>query len=102
VEYRSFLKELQVSSHLSAHNTVRITESLGTGKTLTAEACADLLHRPLYSVTSGNMGADAGTCERVLRDIFDLAKEWNALILLDEADVFLERRERGDLGRNGE
>jgi MoxR-like ATPase len=28
----------------------------GVGKTLTAEAIAELLHRPLYSITVGELG----------------------------------------------
>jgi SpoVK/Ycf46/Vps4 family AAA+-type ATPase len=46
------------------------------------------------------MGFDATSCEAVLRDIFDVAKDWNAVILLDEADVFLEARTNHDLQRN--
>ena len=31
---------------------------------------------------------------------FDLAKVWNAVLLIDEADVFMERRSTRDLSRN--
>jgi SpoVK/Ycf46/Vps4 family AAA+-type ATPase len=36
-----------------------------------------------------------------LSEIFRIASHWNAILLLDEADVFLERRSSGDLVRNG-
>ena len=72
----------------------------GTGKTLTAEAIAELLHRPLYSVSVGELGTDTATLERSLRQILDVAQIWNAVILIDEADIFLEKRTSGDILRN--
>ena len=70
------------------------------GKTLTAECIADLYERPLYSVTSGDVGVDPDTVEERLRDIFDYAVTWNAVLLLDEADVFLAERNLENLERN--
>lgn len=32
---------------------------------------------------------------------FTLAEAWNAVLLVDEADIFLERRQNRDLARNG-
>lgn len=72
----------------------------GVGKTLTAECIADLYERPLYSVTSGDLGVDPETVEERLRDIFDYAVTWNAVLLLDEADVFLAERNLENLERN--
>jgi SpoVK/Ycf46/Vps4 family AAA+-type ATPase len=39
--------------------------------------------------------------EEQLSRIFKIASQWNALLLLDEADVFLERRSPSDTSRNG-
>jgi SpoVK/Ycf46/Vps4 family AAA+-type ATPase len=39
--------------------------------------------------------------EGQLSEIFDLANHWNAILLLDEADVFLEKRSPQSLDRNG-
>jgi len=61
---------------------------LGVGKTLTAECIADLYEKPLYSITSGDIGTDPLTLEGRLQEIFDHAVRWNAVLLLDEADVF--------------
>lgn len=33
--------------------------------------------------------------------MLDLAGTWNAIVLIDEADVFLEQRNVSDLERNG-
>jgi len=35
-----------------------------------------------------------------LREILELASTWNAVILIDESDVFLERRSENDIVRN--
>jgi hypothetical protein len=55
---------------------------------------------PLYSITSGELGSDAISVQRKLTEAFDIAKRWNAVILLDEADVFLEKRRVNHLVRN--
>jgi hypothetical protein len=74
----------------------------GVGKTLTAEAIAEVLHRPLYYVTMGEMGLTPEEMEKRLSDVLELCAEWNALTLLDEADVFLEQRTpaSNDITRN--
>jgi AAA+ superfamily predicted ATPase len=72
----------------------------GVGKTLTAEAIAEVLHRPLYYVTMGELGLNPEDMERRLSDVLDLCAGWDALILLDEADVFLEKRSSSDIVRN--
>jgi hypothetical protein len=64
----------------------------GCGKTLTAEAIAELLRRPLYSVSMGTLGTTADELESRLGEILQLSARWDALVLLDEADSFLEAR----------
>ena len=72
----------------------------GTGKTLTAEGIAELLKCPLYMVSAGELGTDPARLEHELQKILDIAHSWGAVLLLDEADVFLERREIHDIHRN--
>lgn len=72
----------------------------GTGKTLTAESVAEIAEKPLYRVTCGDIGTKADDVERYLESAFRLGKHWGCVILLDEADVFLEQRSLGDLQRN--
>ncbi|RHZ48759.1 uncharacterized protein CDV56_106140 [Aspergillus thermomutatus] len=72
----------------------------GVGKTLTAEAIAEDLQCPLYSISSGQLSSDAETLESQLGDIFDAAAAWKAILLLDEADVYLQRRNGLQLERN--
>jgi hypothetical protein len=72
----------------------------GTGKTLTAEGIADLLKRPLYMVSAGDLGTEPTKLEKELQSILDIAHSWGAILLLDEADVFLEQRSVHDVHRN--
>jgi len=72
----------------------------GVGKTLTAEAVAELLHRPLYSITTGELGTDAAKLEHNLQEILETARAWNSITLIDEADIFLEKRSDNDIARN--
>lgn len=72
----------------------------GVGKTSTAECVAAQLHRPLFPITCGDLGTDATTVERRLEEYFRLAQRWGCVLLLDEADVFLAKRQPSDLKRN--
>ncbi|CAJ2509401.1 Uu.00g144270.m01.CDS01 [Anthostomella pinea] len=73
----------------------------GVGKTYTVEAIAEYLHRPLLSLTIADIGTVEKEVERELIKWFALAEVWNAVLLVDEADIFLERRQNRDLARNG-
>ncbi|KAH7035821.1 P-loop containing nucleoside triphosphate hydrolase protein [Microdochium trichocladiopsis] len=74
--------------------------SPGTGKTFTAESVAELARKPLYPVTCGDIGTEPEKVENYLESIFHLGKKWNCVMLLDEAEVFLEQRTLQDLHRN--
>ncbi|KAF3353432.1 hypothetical protein VdG1_08099 [Verticillium dahliae VDG1] len=74
--------------------------SPGTGKTLTAESVAEIAEKPLYRVTCGDIGTDAKEVEDYLQTVSHLGKIWDCVLLLDEADVFLEERTMADLQRN--
>lgn len=72
----------------------------GQGKTLTAEAIAERLKRPLYSISVGELGVSPEELEEKLREVLDIATTWNAVVLMDEADIFLEARDERDIVRN--
>ncbi|KAJ6110344.1 hypothetical protein N7486_002579 [Penicillium sp. IBT 16267x] len=72
----------------------------GVGKTLTAEAIAEHLKLPLYSISAGQLSLEASLLETQLNQIFDVATSWKAVLLLDEADVYLQRRDSLNLQRN--
>ncbi|KAI1383576.1 P-loop containing nucleoside triphosphate hydrolase protein [Hypoxylon trugodes] len=72
----------------------------GVGKTCTAECIAAFTKRPLMVLTSSDIGTDPSTVEINLTKHFKTAKSWGAVLLIDEADVFMERRSTADLVRN--
>lgn len=74
--------------------------SPGTGKTLTAESVAERAHLPLYAVNAGEIGHDADRADNTLKTVLECCRLWNAVLLLDEADVFLEARGTDSLTRN--
>ncbi|SPJ75016.1 related to TOB3 (member of AAA-ATPase family) [Fusarium torulosum] len=73
----------------------------GVGKTCTAECVAELTNRPLISLTSGDLSVDSDTVESNLSYFLELGQRYGALVLLDEADIYLERRRSKDIMRNG-
>ncbi|KAH7115072.1 P-loop containing nucleoside triphosphate hydrolase protein [Dendryphion nanum] len=72
----------------------------GVGKTLTAEAIAEKVRVPLYSLSAGELGTNPLGVESVLRNAMQNCARWNAVLLLDECDVFLEKRHVDSLQRN--
>ncbi|KAJ7187839.1 hypothetical protein C8R46DRAFT_878031 [Mycena filopes] len=72
----------------------------GVGKTFSAEATSEHVQRPLYVIGGGDLGTRAVDLDMALERVFDVATAWKAIVLIDEADVFLERRSLHDLERN--
>jgi SpoVK/Ycf46/Vps4 family AAA+-type ATPase len=64
----------------------------GVGKTLTAEVYAETERKALYSVQCSQLGTDPNTLEQSLMSVFSRAKRWDAVLLLDEADVYVHER----------
>ncbi|KAL3423070.1 hypothetical protein PVAG01_04817 [Phlyctema vagabunda] len=101
-----------VTSQLAADNGTDLIEnkgnglimllhgSPGTGKTFTAESVAEIAKKPLYPVTCGDIGTKPEEVEKYLESVFHLGKIWDCVVLLDEAEVFLEQRTLNDLKRN--
>lgn len=72
----------------------------GVGKSYTAECIAHTMQRPLLSITCADIGVDPPTVEKQLLRWFNIARLWNAVLLIDEADIYFEKRETQDLARN--
>jgi len=51
-------------------------------------------------VSAGDLGTTASSVDEALTTIFKITAIWNALVTIDEADVFLEERSLHDLERN--
>ncbi|PKY02830.1 P-loop containing nucleoside triphosphate hydrolase protein [Aspergillus campestris IBT 28561] len=80
--------------------TILLHGGPGTGKTFTAESVAELAEKPLYRVTCGDIGTHPEEVEQYLESALHLGKIWGCVVLLDEADVFLQERTLSDLKRN--
>ncbi|CAL3963695.1 unnamed protein product [Diplocarpon coronariae] len=92
-------KKKAIHALLEAH-IKRASSNSCAGKTLTAEVLSEYFQMPLYAVSAGELGRTAEELESRLPLIFERASKWNALLLLDEADFFLEQRSIGDRNRN--
>jgi len=64
----------------------------GVGKTLTAEVFAESEKRALYSVQCAQLGTTAEEMENELMKVMARAQRWNAVLLLDECDVYVRKR----------
>ena len=58
------------------------------------------MRAPLYMMSAGDLGLDSSSVESSLSNVLEMSTKWNAVLLLDEADVFLEQRSAHDLERN--
>lgn len=64
----------------------------GTGKTLTAEVYSEVAGRPLYTIQCSQLGLSPDDLEQELLKSFARAQRWKAILLLDEADVYVRSR----------
>lgn len=83
----------------SGGTTILCKGAPGLGKTLTAEVYAEVVGKPLYRVHSGQLGITAESVEANLSKILQRAARWDSILLLDEADVYIRRRDN-DLQHN--
>jgi hypothetical protein len=64
----------------------------GVGKTSTAEVYSELNKKPLYVVQIYEIGTNVHAIEENLAKIFKRVEKWEAIILFDEIDVMLSKR----------
>jgi hypothetical protein len=72
----------------------------GVGKTSSAEAVSEVLQKPLYKFTSGQLGVTPTELYKNLNTSLKLAQRWQAIALIDEVDIYLEKRSDNDIVRN--
>ncbi|KAF1843837.1 P-loop containing nucleoside triphosphate hydrolase protein [Cucurbitaria berberidis CBS 394.84] len=87
-----------ISGKAKGHITL-LSGPPGVGKTLTAESVAEHMRAPLFMMSAGDLGINPDV-ESKLINILEMIAKWNAVLLLDECDVFLEARSTHDLERN--
>lgn len=98
IEHRSS-KYADIISEKSGGAIVMLCGSPGTGKTLTAEVFAESEKRALYSVQCSQLGVTPEELETELLKVLARAARWNAVLLLDEADVYVHKRGK-DVNQN--
>ncbi len=52
------------------------------------------------TLTSGDIGVSPESVDNSLTAYFKKGKRWGAIVLLDEADIYLQQRSIDDLQRN--
>ena len=71
---------------------VLLTGPPGVGKTLTAEVFSEATERPLLSVQAAQLGVSPDNIEKNLLNVLQRGSRWNAVVLIDEADVYINER----------
>ena len=98
---KNFLTLLMASANVKMADIIRgkaggifvLSEGLpGTGKTLTAEVYAEQMKVALYTVQCSQLGVNPEEMEKRLRGVLARAQRWGAVLLLDEADVYIRAR----------
>lgn len=72
----------------------------GVGKTLTAEAIAEVSRRPLYVVSAGDLGTEVPDVDRRLGKVLAVASSWRCLLLIEDCDLFVRQRDRVSVVNN--
>lgn len=67
---------------------------------MVVECLAEKHGRPLYRAACGNIGTDPSTMESQLQRILLDASNWGAILLLENADLFVQDRDLHNLQRN--
>ena len=74
--------------------------SVRTGLAFPTDTCSHLFLEPLYVVGAADLGTHAEALDNNLTNILRVSAIWGAVVLIDEADVFLEERTLAHLERN--
>ena len=72
----------------------------GVGKTYSAESIAEYLRKPLYYLSLGELGITPKELEISLERAMRIVERWDAILLLDEVDVFAIDRKNATIERN--
>jgi len=88
-----------ILKHKSGGMIILATGKPGIGKTSSAEVYSESKEMPLYAMDISEIGTNANNVEKYLSVIFKRVEKWNAIVLFDEVDVFLSKRDN-DLERS--
>ncbi|KAF2169420.1 hypothetical protein M409DRAFT_20639 [Zasmidium cellare ATCC 36951] len=86
-----------VQNKIQSDEGIDFVDGKGNGLVLLLHGAPE---KPLYRVTCGDVGTSPVQVEEYLESVFTLGRRWGCVVLLDEADVFLEERSLDNLERN--
>ncbi|RTE84858.1 hypothetical protein BHE90_000560 [Fusarium euwallaceae] len=89
-----------VKGHRESSSFGDVVSGKGQGLLFLLHGVADYLERPLFSISSGELSTDVEDLEETLEAVLTLTKRWDAVCLLDEADVLLCKRNSAEMDRN--
>lgn len=72
----------------------------GSGKTVTTKYAAEHLQRPLISISPGDLCSTSAEVDTNLDQLFKYAERWGAVLVMENADILLERRINSDINHN--
>lgn len=79
---------------LTGNGRYLLSDFTVTHNTLTAEVFSEEMKRSLYCVQCSQLGTNESALEKQLQIVLNRASRWRAILLIDEADVYIH--ERGD------
>lgn len=83
----------------SGGTTILLEGEPGLGKTLLAEVYSEKMEKPLYRIQAGQLGITPESVQNGLTYTYENAARWGAVVLIDEADVYIRQRD-GDMEHN--
>jgi len=92
---------LSRAGHASEDATIILFHGApGLGKTTPTKYRAEHLHKPLISISAGDLGVTADVIGPNLNSFLKLSQRWNAILALEDADIIFEQRSNNELARN--
>lgn len=90
--------KFEIGSNKVGSSSSRIVVAFGDaglGKTHSAKAVAEVLHRPIIMVDAQNLGNTPEEFEEGLTNMLKRGQRWGAIVLWDEGETYLRAREKG-------
>ncbi|KAF5357305.1 hypothetical protein D9758_005893 [Tetrapyrgos nigripes] len=97
LETKAFVRSMVEGQYQNEHSA-ELDFVLGKGSGLIFNL--HVTRSPLWMIGAGDLGTTAASVDSVLSNIAELALRWKAVVLLDEADIFVEKRTSHDIKRN--
>ncbi|KAK8128119.1 AAA family ATPase [Apiospora sp. TS-2023a] len=88
------------ASHISSSPVILFHGQPGVGKTFAAEAVAELAQMALLRITPRKIGSTVQDVQNLVTSTLALTRCWDCVLLLKQADIYLEPRNTSDVFSN--